>query len=368
MPAIKHDVDLAVEEGVEFKFLTLPVKATGAPGAIELECVKMALAEPDTPGGRPKPVKIQGSEFTETFDAVIKGIGQKGDMSFIPAEFLNDKGRLKAAEFESSAGKNLYAGGDVVTGPATVVKALAAGRRASTDILIALNEPFHVPQVKDNDWGLFGGTILGKKESIIPARMPIEEAIKNTDKEEIDTINLDLLKEEASRCLNCGCVAVAQADMAPALIALDAIIRTTKRDIPAEAFFTVKKYKSTILDQDEVVKEIEVPLPEDPKRVAYVKHAERKSVDFPIVGAAATCKINADGTVKQARIVMNGVAPIPVVAKSAEEYLIGKKPTEDVIAKAAEIALKGAHSLSQNAYKIPTAKGVVKKALAKTLA
>ena len=85
MPAIHEDVQKAKEDGVEFRFLTLPVKASGQPGAIDLECVKMALGEPDEKG-RPRPVKIPGSEYTERFDAVITGIGQSSDTGFVSGE------------------------------------------------------------------------------------------------------------------------------------------------------------------------------------------------------------------------------------------------------------------------------------------
>ena len=77
---------------------------------------------------------IEGSEFTTEFDAVMKAIGEEPDTSIIPGEFLDKTGRLKVDASTYSLGKNVFAGGDFVTGPATVVAAIAAGRKAASSI------------------------------------------------------------------------------------------------------------------------------------------------------------------------------------------------------------------------------------------
>lgn len=367
MPAIHEDVQKAKEDGVEFQFLTLPVKASGRSGAIDLECVKMALGEPDEKG-RPRPVKIPGSEYTERFDAVIKGIGQSGDTGFVPGEFL-ERGRLKGSRDIAHVGGNLFAGGDVVTGPATVVEALAAGRNAMLEIADFLKIEAEAPAYADVDYGLYGGANLGRKDSMTTNELSVEERIKSIDVEDESGLDSEIiLKEEAGRCLNCGCVAVAQADMGPALVALDAIIKTTKREIPAGEFFTVRKYSSTALDDDELVTEVAIPEPKKNTKQTYIKFAARKSIDFPVISVAAAVTLDEAGKVKSARIVMSGVAPVPLRAKEAENYLIGKKPGEEDIQEAANIALHSAHALSKNAHKIPATRAIVKKALLKVLA
>ena len=111
--------------------------------------------------------------------------------------------------------------------------------------------------------------------------------------------------------------------MAPALIALEAKIKTTKRVIEAEKFFTVAGDKTTVLDDDEIVTEIEVPTPGAGTKSKFIKFALRKSIDFPIVNCAAAIE-SERGVVKAARICLNAVYNQPYRATRAEEYIIGK--------------------------------------------
>ena len=93
MPAFKDELEKAIEEGIEFQFLTLPTQASKADGQakgkITLTCVRMQLGAPDA-SGRPQPVPIPGSDFTATFDAVIKAIGEEPDTSLLPPEFQDE--------------------------------------------------------------------------------------------------------------------------------------------------------------------------------------------------------------------------------------------------------------------------------------
>ena len=137
MPAFRDEVEKAKEEGIEFQFLTQPTEASEANGKIALKCVRMQLGSPDA-SGRPKPVPIPGSEFISTFDAVIKAIGEKPDTSLLPAEF-RQKAR-KAAPSAHLLGKDLFAGGDFITGPSTVVQAVASGREAARLIELSFKD------------------------------------------------------------------------------------------------------------------------------------------------------------------------------------------------------------------------------------
>ena len=101
-----------------------------------------------------------------------------------------------------------------------------------------------------------------------------------------------------------GCYAVHPSDTAPALIALDATIRTTKRTIKAEDFFQVSVRKTTVLDDDEIVIEIRMPPP--PGKSAFIKFALRKAIDFPIVNCAAMIAMS-ENKVVSARICLNAV-------------------------------------------------------------
>ena len=152
-----------------------------------------------------------------------------------------------------------------------------------------------------------------------------------------------------------ACMAVNPSDTAPALVALDASIVTSKRTIAAEDFWEVKVPKSTVLDDDEIVTEIQVPAFSG--KSAFVKMALRKSIDFPIVNCAAA--INGGS----ARICLNAVFNNPYRATKAEEAIAGKTIDEANAEAAGVAAAQGSMALSMNKYKIQVAKGMVKKAI-----
>ncbi|MFQ6091035.1 MAG: FAD-dependent oxidoreductase, partial [Candidatus Bipolaricaulia bacterium] len=143
MPAHGEQVEAAEEEGVELEFLAAPLRFIANTQGVEaVECQRMTLGEPDETGRR-RPVPIAGSEFSVEADTVIVAIGQKSDLSFVaegsPLE-LAEGGRIKVdpATGETSV-PQIFAGGDVVTGPQTVIHAIAAGRRAAWGIDLRLS-------------------------------------------------------------------------------------------------------------------------------------------------------------------------------------------------------------------------------------
>jgi xanthine dehydrogenase YagS FAD-binding subunit len=115
-----------------------------------------------------------------------------------------------------------------------------------------------------------------------------------------------------------GCVAVNPSDTAPALVALDAKIVTSKRTIDAEKFWAVKIPSSTVLDPDEIVTQIQIPVPPAGVKSAFVKFALRTSIDFPIVNCAAAIGSG------HARICLNAVHNLPYRATKAEDSIRGK--------------------------------------------
>jgi len=159
-----------------------------------------------------------------------------------------------------------------------------------------------------------------------------------------------------------GCVAVHPSDTAPALIALNAKIITSKRTLEAEEFFNVGVNRTTVLDFDEIVTEIEVPRPRGEARSAFVKFALRKTIDFPIINCAAAIA-KKEGTVASARICLNAVYVKPYRARKAEDFLTGKEVNEANAAAAGEVAVSDAKPLSHNAYMVPVAKTLVKRAI-----
>lgn len=137
MPARDEEVHHAQEEGIDFRLLRNPTRFKGSNGKVEkVECVKMELGEPDE-SGRPKPIPIEGSEFEIPVDNVIIAIGNSPH-PLVPrtTEDLetSDWGTIRANENGRTTKEGVWAGGDIVTGAATVIKAMGAGKTAAADI------------------------------------------------------------------------------------------------------------------------------------------------------------------------------------------------------------------------------------------
>ena len=154
-----------------------------------------------------------------------------------------------------------------------------------------------------------------------------------------------------------ACMAVNPSDTAPALVALNAKIVTSKRTINAEEFWAVKMPRSTVLDNDEIVTEVQVPEPASGVKSAFVKFALRSSIDFPIVNCAAAI---GGGT---ARICLNAVYNKPYRTTKAEESIAGKRIDVASAQAAGTAAVTEAKALTMNKYKIQMAAGMVKKAI-----
>ncbi len=367
MPAMREEIEKAREEGLKFEFLALPLEVFEEEGKIVLKCVRAMLQDLDDTG-RPRPVPVKGTEFTTEFDAVIKAIGADQDTSHVPPEFLDKDGgdRLKIDVSKCFLGKNLFAGGDFVTGQATVVEAIAGGRRAAVSIDRYLEGK--ATQVQDSQRETkrpperFNSACLKKMARVRVPELSLSERMKGMDIEDILDPAFDDTQMEANRCLNCGCVAVNSSDIAPALIALDAKIQTTERVIKAREFFEAGVEKTTVLDDDEIVTEIQVPRPGEGTRSSFIKFAPRKSIDFPIVNCATAVEIK-DGVVRKARICLNAVYNHPYRVAKAEESIAGKPIDESTAESAANAAVTGACPLAKNAYKIQISKALVKRTL-----
>jgi len=134
MPASPEEVEAAIEEGVNVVFLAAPIKISKEGSRLTLTCNRMVLGEPDA-SGRRRPVPIKGSEFSMDFDSIIAAIGQAPD---IPSQFGLEVGRGNTLQVDpdtlATDRQGVYAGGDVVIGPASVIEAIAAGRRAAISI------------------------------------------------------------------------------------------------------------------------------------------------------------------------------------------------------------------------------------------
>jgi len=153
------------------------------------------------------------------------------------------------------------------------------------------------------------------------------------------------------------CYIVHPSDLAPALIALDAEVSISSpkgdKNIPLENFYTLPKVnvrKENILEQNEVLREIRIPLTKKGEKSTYHKLKERGSWDFGIVSAGVKGAVSG-GIFRDIKIVLGGVAPVPWRLTKAENTIKGKKVTEDLVREAAREALKEAKPLEENEYK-----------------
>jgi xanthine dehydrogenase YagS FAD-binding subunit len=159
-------------------------------------------------------------------------------------------------------------------------------------------------------------------------------------------------------------------DLAPMLLALGATVTVTgaagKRVIPLDKFFTLPSEgnirRENVLKNDDIITEIFVPASALAARSTYLKFKERESLDFALASVAAAVRMTGR-TVRDARIVLGGVAPIPWRVAAAEKVLIGKALTPDVLTEAGKIALADAKPLEKNAYKVPLTQTLVRRAL-----
>lgn len=220
MPAEEYEIQAAEEEGVKIQYLVAPVEVLGKSGkVIGLKCIKMELGEADS-SGRRRPIPIEGSEHELGFDTVLMAVSQSPEI-----DFAGDKPNFKVTKWNTlevnpetleTNIKGVFAGGDVVKGPATVIAAMGDGKRAAEVIDKYLNgeplrdfktrKPKDLPKRDEN----------GRPHSYAPRfkdtpqtpRIQMKERAPHTRRNDFEEVELGFSEEEAvkeaSRCLNCG--------------------------------------------------------------------------------------------------------------------------------------------------------------------
>ena len=165
---------------------------------------------------------------------------------------------------------------------------------------------------------------------------------------------------------------VSASSLAPALIALEATLQLAgpkgQREVRASEFFVIPKSdgeRENVLKPNEVLTHIVIPASSRGLRNATYEVRHKTALDWPLAAAAVAVKVEG-GKVREGRIVLGHVAPIPWQAREAGKELEGKSITESVAASVGEAAVRGARPLSQNAYKVQLAKVAVKRALLAT--
>jgi glutamate synthase (NADPH/NADH) small chain len=139
MPADEAEIEEAQEEGIIFNFLTNPTRVLGEDGRMTgLECLRMELGEPDE-SGRRSPVPVEGSEFVIEADMMIQAISQQPDVSWLAKDSRFKTTRWHTFEVDADTNETsvegVFAAGDDVSGPATIVEAVADARKAAQGIL-----------------------------------------------------------------------------------------------------------------------------------------------------------------------------------------------------------------------------------------
>ena len=209
MPANAWEVDEAIEEGIDIQLLTAPLKILAADGQVSsVECMRMALGDPDE-SGRRRPVPIKGSEFVLKAEAVVAAVGQIPDLSCLAGKdgFDISKQGLIVADPETGMTNipGVFAGGDVVSGPKTIVEAVALGKTAAKSMNRYLKGR-KVKAPRRKEWrgikGSFDNDGFVERESMPMLSLPER---KQTFKEVELGFNEDQAKREAGRCLRiCG--------------------------------------------------------------------------------------------------------------------------------------------------------------------
>jgi xanthine dehydrogenase YagS FAD-binding subunit len=168
-----------------------------------------------------------------------------------------------------------------------------------------------------------------------------------------------------------NCFIVHPSDTAPALVSLDAEVRTLgpggSRRIPVAELHVPpaeNPTRETVLEPGELIVEIRIPPPPQGLHSSYRKVRTRRAWDFAIAGCALALAMDGD-QVRACRVVLSGAAPVPWRARETEDVLRGQALTEPVILQAAEAVVANAQPMSKNAYKIPLFKGMLTEELRK---
>jgi len=208
MPAHPQDVEEAELEGVKLKFLSNPARILGDGERVEaIECLRMRLGEIDE-SGRRRPITIEGSEHSMPVDAVIIAIGETPDLSFLPEEIKVSPRNIIEVDTLTlqTSMPGVFAGGDVVTGPASVIDAIAAGKRAATAIDMHLQgvdlSIWREKEIEEKTW-VTEWEAIEKKPSQRPAYLPPEKRRNNFNEVELG-FDEDTGIIETYRCLHCG--------------------------------------------------------------------------------------------------------------------------------------------------------------------
>ncbi len=207
MPASPEEVDAALGEGIEIRYLCAPSRIAQQNNIIRLESTLMRLGEPDA-SGRARPVPIDGSNFTTELDTIIVGIGQRPE---VPKDFQIELGRDDIVKVNADMQTNrqgVFSGGDCVSGPASVIEAIAAGRKAAEAIDRYLGGRGDISEslVSPDEAITWLESELPREKLATISHIPPATSV-NSFAEVEQGMSWDTAMMEAQRCLQCYVIA-----------------------------------------------------------------------------------------------------------------------------------------------------------------
>ena len=209
MPSRPEQIEECREEGISIKTLTQPVRFIGENGRLKaIECVKTRLTEPDR-SGRRRPEPISGSQFTIDVDDVITALGQETDWACLTPDCacrLTPWGTMNVDPMTlQSHDPDIFAGGDAVRGPQTVVGAIADGRQAAISMDryikgqdLRLGRDVALNPIKEPQKGIYDPSARTQMPSL-----QVQDRIKNFEEVQIG-FTKEVALQEAKRCISCG--------------------------------------------------------------------------------------------------------------------------------------------------------------------
>jgi NADPH-dependent glutamate synthase beta subunit-like oxidoreductase/CO/xanthine dehydrogenase FAD-binding subunit len=367
MPALPWEIEQAVEQGVKLMNCWGPLRVLTADRKVKgmklVQCTSVFDEE-----GCFAPTYNREVQETVVADQILMAVGYATDFSFLePGGLVKVEQGLIAVDPQTQATTvpGVFAGGSASHGPATVIEAIASGRKAAAAIDVYLKgaaaEAADEAAKEPRPFLKFNSDYLKQTSRVEMPKRPIAE--RDIAVEDALALGLSEIEGEANRCFNCSCLSVHASDIGVALIALDARVTIAGpggvRTISAEQFFSTL---GNSLKENEMVTEIHVPRLPDGARQRFLKHRVRGAVDFAIVSVAAVIS-EKGGKCEDARIVLGAVAPVPFRAVGAEQAIKGKPIDSSNAEAAAEAAIVNALPLDKNAYKIAITKTLVTRAL-----
>ena len=361
MPALPWEIDQAEEENIKIMPSWRPHKVLKSNGkVVGMELIRCTSVYDKS--GAFAPTYDENVKTTFEADVIIMAVGYAADLKFVEGVVNTSRGLIVANhETQATNVPGVFAGGAVSYGPATVIEAIAAGKRAAVAMDAYLKKA-------GNDKGNAAGPLLKfnaeyykKTKKLKASRIPVNK--RTIDIEDTPGFGLNQIKTEANRCFNCSCVSVNASDTGVALEALNARVKIVgargTRTIPVAEFFGSFP---NALEKGDIVTEIQVPAQRDGARQTFVKFRLREAIDFALVSVASVVSIE-NGICQDARVVLGAVAPRPLRATAAEKVLVGRALDDKQAGAAAEAALEDALPLEKNSYKIPIAREMVRRAI-----